>query len=53
MIYENVGKDIEALEFKAACDKILNLVEVGNKYYDQHHKRSTLCVLKILIRIFF
>lgn len=32
--YEKVGKDIEALEFKAACDKILDLVEAANKYYD-------------------
>ena len=34
-IYSNVSKDIENLEFKSAIEKIMNLVEFGNKYYDE------------------
>ena len=32
--YKKVGENIENLEFKAAVQNIMNLVEVGNKYYD-------------------
>ena len=33
--YEMVSKDIENLEFKKACQKIIELIELGNKYYDE------------------
>ncbi|MCL2382705.1 MAG: methionine--tRNA ligase [Oscillospiraceae bacterium] len=33
--YKEVAKHIESLEFKAATDRIMNLVEFGNKYYDE------------------
>ena len=33
--YETVSKYIEELEFKKACNKIIDLVEIGNKYYDE------------------
>ena len=33
--YEAVSKYIEELEFKKACNKIIDLVEIGNKYYDE------------------
>ena len=32
--YKKVGENIENLEFKAAVQNIMDLVEVGNKYYD-------------------
>lgn len=32
--YSEVGKLIENLEFREATSKIMNLVEVANKYYD-------------------
>lgn len=33
--YKEAGKDIENLEFKSATDKIMNLVEFANRYYDE------------------
>ena len=33
--YTEVSKLIEALEFRKACGKIIELIEVGNKYYDE------------------
>jgi methionyl-tRNA synthetase len=33
--YKEAGKDIEDLEFKSATDKIMNLVEFANRYYDE------------------
>ena len=33
--YKEVQKDIEDLEFKSATDKVMQLVEFGNKYYDE------------------
>ena len=33
--YEIVSKFIESLEFKKACNKIVELIEIGNKYYDE------------------
>ena len=33
--YKAVQIDIENLEFKAATDKVMQLVEFGNKYYDE------------------
>jgi len=33
--YKEVGADIESLEFKAATDKVMQLVEFGNRYYDE------------------
>ena len=33
--YKEVCIDIEKLEFKSATDKVMNLVEFGNKYYDE------------------
>ena len=33
--YEEVSKYIEELEFKKACNKIFELIELGNKYYDE------------------
>ena len=33
-VYVEVGKDIEALEFKEALSKIMSFVDMGNKYYD-------------------
>lgn len=32
--YENVSEYIDKLEFKKAIEEIMNLVEFGNKYYD-------------------
>ena len=32
--YEEVGKEIEKLEFKDASSKAMNLIEIANKYYD-------------------
>lgn len=32
--YINVSKDIENLEFRKSIEEIINLVEYGNKYYD-------------------
>lgn len=33
--YKEVSEHIENLEFKKACSKIIGLIEVGNKYYDE------------------
>lgn len=33
--YEMVSKFIESLEFKKACNKIVDLIEISNKYYDE------------------
>ena len=33
--YEKVSEYIEKLEFKKACNKIIELIEIGNKYYDE------------------
>lgn len=33
--YEITSKYIESLEFKKACNKIVELIEIGNKYYDE------------------
>ena len=33
--YEVASKYIESLEFKKACNKIVELIEIGNKYYDE------------------
>lgn len=33
--YEMVSKSIESLEFRKACNKIFELIEIGNKYYDE------------------
>lgn len=33
--YKEVSEYIEKLEFKKACNKIVDLVEIGNKYYDE------------------
>lgn len=33
--YEETSKYIESLEFKKACNKIVELIEIGNKYYDE------------------
>lgn len=33
--YKEVAQAIENLEFKLATDKVMNLVEFGNKYYDE------------------
>ncbi len=33
--YEKVSEYIESLEFKKACNKIIELIEIGNKYYDE------------------
>ena len=33
--YEKVSEYIERLEFKKACNKIIELIEIGNKYYDE------------------
>ena len=32
--YDITSKYIENLEFKKACNKIIELIEIGNKYYD-------------------
>jgi len=32
--YSDVSDLIEKLEFRKACDKIVSLIEAGNKYYD-------------------
>lgn len=32
--YIEVSDLIEKLEFRKACEKIINLIEIGNKYYD-------------------
>ncbi len=32
--YEQAGKNIESLEFKAAVQNVMDLVEAANKYYD-------------------
>ena len=32
--YKIVSKYIEELDFKKACGKIIELIEIGNKYYD-------------------
>ena len=34
--YEEVGSLVEALEFREASRKIMDLVELGNKYYDDN-----------------
>ena len=34
--YENVSNYIEKLEFKKAIEEIMDLVEFGNKYYDEN-----------------
>lgn len=33
--YEMTSRYIESLEFKKACNKIVELIEMGNKYYDE------------------
>ncbi len=33
--YEKVSEYIESLELKKACNKIIDLIEIGNKYYDE------------------
>lgn len=33
--YKIVSEYIENLEFKKACGKIIDLIEIGNKYYDE------------------
>ena len=33
--YERVSEYIENLEFKKACNKIVELIEIGNQYYDE------------------
>lgn len=33
--YREVSDLIEKLEFRKACDKIINLIEIGNRYYDE------------------
>ena len=33
--YEIISKNIENLEFKKACNEIIELIEIGNKYYDE------------------
>lgn len=33
--YKEVSEYIENLEFKKACSKIIGLIEMGNKYYDE------------------
>ena len=33
--YKVVSECIENLEFKKACSKIIELIEIGNKYYDE------------------
>lgn len=33
--YKRVSEYIENLEFKKACNKIVELIEIGNKYYDE------------------
>lgn len=33
--YEKVSECIESLEFKKACNKIIELIEIGNQYYDE------------------
>lgn len=33
--YEKVSEYIESLEFKKACNKIVELIELGNQYYDE------------------
>lgn len=33
--YEKVSEYIESLEFKKACNKIIELIEIGNQYYDE------------------
>lgn len=33
--YKEVSEYIESLEFKKACSKIIELIEMGNKYYDE------------------
>lgn len=33
--YEMTSRYIESLEFKKACNKIVELIEIGNKYYDE------------------
>lgn len=33
--YEEIGADIEKLEFKEASSKAMNLIELANKYYDE------------------
>ena len=35
LTYENVSKHINNLEFKKAIEEIMELVEFGNKYYDE------------------
>ena len=34
--YSETSKDIESLEFKAYVQKVMNLVETANKYYDSN-----------------
>lgn len=33
--YKTVSEYIENLEFRKACNKIVELIEIGNKYYDE------------------
>ena len=33
--YKNISNYIENLEFKKACNEIIELIETGNKYYDE------------------
>jgi len=33
--YETISEHIENLEFKKACSEIIDLIETGNKYYDE------------------
>lgn len=33
--YKDVSRAIESLEFKSAIEKVMDLVEFGNKYYDE------------------
>lgn len=33
--YKEVSDLIEKLEFRKACEKIISLIEIGNKYYDE------------------
>lgn len=33
--YDVISKYIEKLEFRKACSEIIDLIEIGNKYYDE------------------
>ena len=33
--YDIISKYIEKLEFRKACAEIIDLIEIGNKYYDE------------------